>query len=124
MQLVAVNGPGHFSIWKSGASLPQVAMATCDGATPTDQLTYSRRGSRWRYNYALTKKGNYEVTFQATATLADGTEVSTGYVTYYFRVGNFAPTAEIDTYAVSAGSQLTGNVLFNDSDPESDKREM
>lgn len=120
LQLVAVNGPGHFSIWKSGATLPQVAMATSDGITAADQLTILE-GSHSHYNYAFTKKGNYEVTFQATATLADGTDISTGYVTYYFRVGNFAPTAEIDTYAVSTGSQLTGNVLFNDIDPESDK---
>lgn len=123
LQLVAVNGPGYFSIWKSGATAPQLAMATSDGISGNDMLSILE-GSHSHYNYAFTKKGNYDVTFEAKATLADGSVVSTGFVTYFFRVGNFAPVAENDNYSVSIDSQLSGNVSFNDMDPEQDNLEV
>jgi surface-anchored protein len=120
LRLVAVNGPGHFSIWKSGSTAPQVAMATSNGVTSEDNLSILE-GGHSHYNYGFSKKGNYEVTFLASATRADGTDVSTGYVTYYFRAGNFSPSAEDDSFAVSPLAQLSGNVLFNDFDPEGDE---
>jgi surface-anchored protein len=119
LQLVAVNGPGEFSAWNSGSASPLLRMATRDGITLDDYITVLE-GSHSHVNFAFSKKGEYQITFLAIGSLADGTEVHGENVTYFFRVDNEAPIANAETFAVSAGNSLHGNVLFNDSDPNGD----
>ena len=120
LQLVAVNGPGAFSVWNSGSTSPLLRMATLDGITSEDYITVPE-GSHSHVNFAFSKRGEYQITFLAIGSLADGTEVHGENVTFFFRVGNDAPIANADTFAVSAGNSLHGNVLFNDSDPNGDR---
>ncbi len=113
LQLKAVNGPGQFSLWQNTDTGPDVVMATSDGITGDDSLNVLEGGHE-HYNWGFTALGAYEVTVEATGTLADGTEVASGDVTYFFEV----PVAIDDTFTVSTGNELRGNVLFNDTAPD------
>ena len=93
LTLKAVNGPGHFSIWKSEIAGPVVAMATTDGVSATDRLTVPA-GSHGDFNLGFSAKGRYEVTFEASAVLAGETEpTASGDVTYYFSVDSLGRIA-------------------------------
>lgn len=119
LQLISVNGAGHFSIWSAGALQPSLKMSTTDGVGPGDFLTVFE-GEHAHYNFSFSEPGFYEVTFQASGVLQDGSELISEYVTYYFRVGNNDPIAVADSYFVDLTHKLQGNVLFNDSDPNGD----
>ena len=56
LTLKAVNGPGHFSIWKSEITGPVVAMATTDGVSAADRLTVPA-GSHGDFNFGFSAKG-------------------------------------------------------------------
>jgi hypothetical protein len=67
----------------------------------------------------------YEVAFVASGLLnvgRNGVEVPVSEtVTYYFRVGNNAPSANRENIRIlSAGNALHGNVLVDDSDIDGD----
>lgn len=119
LQLVAVNGPGDFSIWNSGSPNPIVRMASADGISPNDLITVDE-ASHAHFNYAFSKPGQYQVTFIATGSMADGTEIHGENVTFFFRVGNSQPVATADFYEVTVGSVLKGNVALNDGDADGD----
>ena len=119
MSLVSVSGPGHFSLWKNGMGGPEVAFATSDGVTSSD-LRSLLTGGHSHFNWAFTAPGAYEIAVEASGTLANGTETSSGPVTYYFLVGNHEPEAVNDSYVVGANNSVRGNVLFNDSDEDGD----
>lgn len=122
LHLKSVNGPGHFSIWESTGSGPSLLMATSDGITPEDRLLIGT-GTHAHFNYAFSARGSYDVTFEAVATLPDGTVTTSGNVTYRFLV-NSAATAIDDTYDVTEDMVLTigaaSGLLINDTDPDGD----
>jgi surface-anchored protein len=60
-------------------------LANSGDGTP-DQLTLATGGHQ-HTSWAFTSAGMYRVTFQATATLADGTQVASDPATYTFYVG-------------------------------------
>jgi surface-anchored protein len=117
LQLKAVNGPGHFSVWRSTDAGPELFMATSDGITASDLFT-GLAGGHEDLNFGFTAQGPYEVTFEAVATLPDGTPTSSGDVTYFFAVDS--TVAVDDAYTVNPGNSVFGNVLFNDIDAEGD----
>lgn len=87
LRLLSVNGPGQFSVWENGPMGPTVLMATSDGITAADAIA-AAAGSEAHYNFGFSARGRYEVTFEASGTLTDGTPSSSGPVTYYFSVDN------------------------------------
>src|SRR5690606_11377831 len=113
LRLKSVNGPGHFSLWRATDGGPAVSMATSDGVTE-DDFVEILEGSHAHFNYGFTAAGRYEITFEAFGTLADGDEILSGDVTFYFTV-NPGPTAVDDNYSVPSQGLLFGNVLFNDT---------
>jgi surface-anchored protein len=87
LSLVAVNGPGQFSVWQTDAfGDPVVRMATANGITAGDSLPVAV-GGHDHYNFGFTARGLYEVQFEAFGTLAaTGARSASGPVTYYFEV--------------------------------------
>ena len=120
LKLKAVNGPGHFSMWQSGLAGPVVAVATSNGITAGDSFTVLA-GGHAHYNWGFAAPGTYEVTFEATAVLPNGTAISSGDVTYFFTVNSDAVAAD-DSYSVNEDSTLTvpaaTGLLANDVDPD------
>jgi surface-anchored protein len=104
LSLVAVRGPGQFSVFQNGFSGPIVWMASSDGIDASDEL-FIVDGGHIHYNWAFTQPGRYEVDFTASAFLADGsgnaTTLTTSPVTtYVFDV--VAPVPEPSSLALLA----------------------
>ncbi|QEF99255.1 FG-GAP repeat protein [Stieleria maiorica] len=99
LQLKSVNGPGEFSLWETGPEGVRVLMATSDGTNHADHVVVQEHAHR-HVNYGFSKSGLYEITVQATGTLADGDTLVSEDVTYFFQVGN--TVSEID---VAGGQQ-------------------
>lgn len=89
IRLLAVNGPGQFSVWRSTDDGPAVFMSTADGITDEDVFT-ALEGGHADLNWGFTAKGRYEVTFQPWGYLDDGDAVADygPEATYYFSVDN------------------------------------
>ena len=86
LTLKKVRGPGHFTVWDVDAfGTPSVIMNTRDRIR-TNDVFHGVAGSHAHVNWGFSQPGRYRVAFEATATLADGTPVSSGEVTYTFRV--------------------------------------
>jgi surface-anchored protein len=99
LHLKSVDGPGEFSLWDSGLAGVDVKFATSDGISSHDELIIPE-GVHRHYNMGFSKAGRYEITVQASGTLADGDTVVSEDVTYFFQVGN--TVSEID---VATGQQ-------------------
>jgi surface-anchored protein len=107
LRLKAVNGPGHFAVWQSDDAGPAVYMATSDGVTAADFVTVFE-GDHDHFNWGFTARGRYEVTFEAVATLPDGTITMSGDVTYYFSVDNLGRVQfNSDAFTVDEGGNVT-----------------
>jgi surface-anchored protein len=89
IRLLAVNGPGQFSVWRSTDLGPDVFMATSDGITEADTFV-ALEGGHADLNWGFTSKGRYEVTIQPWGFLDDGnSDPDFGpEATYYFSVDN------------------------------------
>jgi surface-anchored protein len=85
--LVRVKGPGKFVVYETDEfGGPQVFMNNRDAIDGSDEIELVA-GSHQHVNWAFTKPGKYKVTFEAMAVLtAGGVEVSSGPVTYTFKV--------------------------------------
>jgi surface-anchored protein len=90
--LVAVDGPGQFSVWENTDSGPDVVFATSDGITDAD-IAPVIAASHFHVNWAFSQRGIYAVTVRLSGTLVDGTPVTSEDATYYFVVdpANAAP---------------------------------
>jgi len=115
LRLKHVNGPGHFSLWNSTDTGPAVRMATADGITESDFVTILE-GGHAHFNYGFTEMGYYQITFQAIGTLADGDEVISEDVTYYFKVGNTAETINVQNGMTQRSYVRNLDVLFGSDD--------
>lgn len=82
-----VRGPGEFSMWSTDPfGAPIVWMSTYDGGITDDDALFTQAGGHDHYNVGFTAVGIYEVDFEATAFLPDGTPTASGPVTYRFGV--------------------------------------
>jgi surface-anchored protein len=85
LTLRKVRGPGALSVFTSDAVGVPTVLANSGDGTP-DQLTLGVAGHR-HVNWGFTKAGWYRATFQATATLVDGTPVTSDPAVFTFWVG-------------------------------------
>jgi surface-anchored protein len=109
ISLLAVDGPGEFSLWTDpfGGS-PQVVFATSDGIGANDTFQLAA-GRHTHYAFGFTAEGIYEVTLRAQGThLADGP--AEDIATFTFGV-NQAPVPEPGSLFVLAGLCGLGGVL-------------
>ncbi|MFM7539139.1 MAG: choice-of-anchor M domain-containing protein, partial [Planctomycetota bacterium] len=107
LSLAHVSGPGEFIIYTvDGVGAVTVGMSTVDGIGTDDTISLLE-GSHGHRNWAFTAAGRYEVGFEASATLPDGTQVSDHGV-FVFSVDNmgkvsFASAASAVAENVAAG---------------------
>ncbi len=92
-------------------------MATSDGISTGDNLLLDA-GTHAHFNYGFSARGSYDVTFEAVATLPDGSRTSSGYVTYRFVV-NTASVAVDDSFTATEDTPLIvgpgSGLLANDT---------
>ncbi len=99
LRLKSVSGPGNYAVWQATDTGPIVAMSTADGITEEDSLDVLA-GSHRHFNMAFSKPGRYAITFEAKGTLdSDGDVLSSGEATFYFQVGNFVESLEVQRRA-------------------------
>lgn len=77
IRLLRMNGPGHFSVWQSGATAPNVFIATSDGIAASDSV-WMLAGGHGHYNFGFTAPGVYEATFLLSAFENDGNPLTLG----------------------------------------------
>jgi surface-anchored protein len=107
--LRAVDGPGHFSAWKSTDAGPDVLFATSDGVTDVD-FSDILEGGHSDMNWAFTAPGRYAVTLEAKGTLIGANAPTSAAATYYFAVdANLATTTTLGATpnATTGGSLVT-----------------
>jgi surface-anchored protein len=89
VSLIAVRGPGHFSLWQTGSfGSPVVWMSTAEGGITASDVVYVPEGGHVHFNWGFSTRGFYEVDIQTTAYLGpDQTNpTSSAVTTYYFSV--------------------------------------
>lgn len=88
LDLVAVRGPGDFSVWSSTDDGPLVWMSTYDGGITAADSLFAFSGSHSHFNFGFTKAGLYEVDLRATAYLGPGLSnpVTSDVATYHFGI--------------------------------------
>ena len=85
LALVAVDGPGYFSLYKVSLGTPTAYMASSDGIDGSDKITVNA-GGHAHYNFGFSEAGLYEITFLAKAIDAITQEELTHEATYNFMV--------------------------------------
>ncbi|WP_186775113.1 choice-of-anchor M domain-containing protein [Allorhodopirellula solitaria] len=116
LRLKSVSAPGDFSMWTSAPDgSPAVAMATSDGIIEADAVMLSE-GQHAHTNFGFTEMGIYQVTFQATGTLANGDVVASQDTTYFFKVGNAAEAIEVQNGMTQRSYVRDVDVLFSSDD--------
>lgn len=85
LRLDGVTGPGTFHLYNVDAFGQPVVRFASTGAFP--QTLNVAANTHAHYSWAFSATGTYTLTFRATATLANGTPVTSGPVPYTFRVG-------------------------------------
>jgi surface-anchored protein len=85
LELVALRGPGQFSVWTTDAfGDPTAWMTTSDGIGKPDKI-FTIEGGHAHYNWGFTATGIYEMDVRATA-FKDGQLLASDVVTYNFGV--------------------------------------
>lgn len=85
LALVAVSGPGHFSLYNVSLGMPTVKMASFDGIDSNDVITVPA-GGHLHFNFGFSAPGLYEVTFLAKAIDAATQEELSSQATFNFLV--------------------------------------
>ncbi|MFY1692930.1 choice-of-anchor M domain-containing protein [Plantactinospora sp. WMMB782] len=95
LSLVEVAGPGRVSVFMTDPiGQPLIKFRSDDGLPDAIDVPISTHAHA---NWVFSALGSYTLTFQADATLADGTPISTGPVPYRFVVGDLpAPDPEVE----------------------------
>ncbi|MBM4361322.1 MAG: choice-of-anchor M domain-containing protein [Deltaproteobacteria bacterium] len=95
LRLVSADGPGRFAAFFSPPDDVTPVARLFDPAGGVDEYVVLA-ATHLHTNWAFTSPGLYRLTFEATATLADGTEVTSAPHTYRFLVGDIStlPSAE------------------------------
>ncbi|SDT32311.1 choice-of-anchor M domain-containing protein [Jiangella sp. DSM 45060] len=86
LTLTGVTGPGEVEVFQTAGlgAAPTRIFSSADPLPPRTQSV----GQHVHANWAFTQLGEYTLTFEVTAVLADGTDVSTGEVDYAVVVGD------------------------------------
>jgi surface-anchored protein len=86
LRLDSVSGPGTFHLFNADpfGGPPAIRFASTDAFPQTLNLGTTTHA---HYSWAFSATGTYTVTLRATATLTNGTPVTSGPVAYTFRVG-------------------------------------
>jgi surface-anchored protein len=107
LSLQSVNGTGSFAVYTTDMfGTPTVYMNSADGVSTSDAITLTA-GEHTHVNWAFTEPGVYEVTFEATGTLADGNVfTSSGNVTYTFDVAAVPEPGSVSLLALGGLSLL------------------
>lgn len=118
IRLKKVEGPGQFAMFGFDSfGTPFVVMNTRDHLTAADTYNFAA-GSDAHFGWSFSHPGRYELTFETTGTLLDGTVISTGPVTYTFHVLKTATlsTGHTDLGIVYDGGQFSMNVHVDATD--------
>lgn len=101
LRLVDVEGPGAFYAFYSPQDEVTPVPLLFDPAADLDEFTVPA-GTHLHLNWAFVTPGLYRLTFQATVTLADGTEVTSTPHTYRFLLGELStlPSTEATVLVV------------------------
>lgn len=101
LALVEADGPGAFYAFYSAIDDVTPPPMIFDPAGGVDEFTVPA-SNHLHLNWAFTAPGLYRLTFQATATLADGTEVTSTPRTYRFLLGDLStlPSTEATVLVV------------------------
>jgi surface-anchored protein len=84
VRLAGVNGPGRFAIYTVNEfGSPSLVVGSASADPKSFNLSAGIHGHA---NWAFTASGRYQVTFEASGTLNNGTEVTSGPVRYTFEV--------------------------------------
>ena len=109
LSLTKVEGPGAVSLYSSDAfGNPTLLFDSSDGLGEDDLFPMSV-GGHAHQNWAFTEPGYYQISLQASATLANGTPITSEEATFFFEV--FAPT-------FSSEGELDIEVAFKGDDFE------
>ncbi|WP_422771323.1 choice-of-anchor M domain-containing protein [Plantactinospora sp. WMMC1484] len=104
LSLVEVAGPGRVSVFMTDpVGQPLIKFRSDDGLPDTLDVPISTHAHA---NWVFSALGSYTLTFQADATLADGTPISTGPVPYHFVVGDLPdpdPEVELSVQGLRSG---------------------
>jgi surface-anchored protein len=77
LHITSVKGPGQFALYEVNAfGTPDVFVNTRDGLHADDHVPFFT-GGHAHFNWAFSKPGRYQVTFNASGTLVDGYQVVT-----------------------------------------------
>lgn len=82
----SVAGPGAFHLFQNDAFGNPIPWFTSNGTWPQSRQVNTAQHAH--FNWAFGAAGTYTLTFRASATLANGTPVTSGSVPYTFVVGN------------------------------------
>jgi surface-anchored protein len=115
--LTSIDGPGHMAIYTTRSNgSPTVVFNSRDGLPDTTTIPpYAHVHANWAFSAA----GQYTVTFEATATLVDGTPVTTGPVPYTFTVDSYS-CGDIDDLAVTGGATVEVDYLLTNCGTDTD----
>jgi len=106
VRLLAVDGPGQFSVWRNEIGGPVPFFATADGVTAADLLT-GLAGGHDDLNWGFTAPGVYSVTIQPFGTLVGGVAVEGEQATYTFVVAPENPPPALTAPAAVTTSSGT-----------------
>jgi surface-anchored protein len=96
LSLAGVTGPGQFALYEVDAfGTPSVFMNSADGITDADRVDLLA-GTHRHANWAFTMPGEYEVSFRASGTLADGLAFTQSDVVAY----NFSVVPEPNAWSL------------------------
>lgn len=103
LQLKKIDGPGSFSVYAiDSAGEIDLLQDSSDGIDAQDAIPFGI-GGHDHQNWAFTAPGIYELTFQASGRLTDGTFVESEESTFQFAVGNVDPLPSCEPIPVDVG---------------------
>ncbi len=98
IELLAVSGPGEFSVWQDGLS-PNFFMSSVDGIDGSDAITIGA-GGHDHFNWGFTAPGYYDITYRFSGTHAVDGAVSADAT---FGFGVVVPEPSTGALAALAG---------------------
>ena len=103
VQLMAFSGPGQVSTWYNTDDGPSALFSTTDGIGANDYIMTPVGGDN-HFNWAFTQSGLYDLQIQASAYLADGTQVFSDVTTYHFGVESVPEPASLTCLGILAAT--------------------
>jgi surface-anchored protein len=117
LRLIKVEGPGEFALYGIGSTGEVTVFHNSRGGITEEDVIPVVLGTHDHQNWAFTASGHYQLTFQASAILADNNQVvASPEVAFQFAVGNVDPAprpalarldhGDTDIAAVMEGDEL------------------